>query len=410
MGWSQKWTDLGTIKITLPTSKSIVNRLLAIERLTGMFSLSAEVAMCEDTQIMFRATRSKDIVINAGESGTAMRFLLALFSCKESNRAEITLTGETRLRERPISPLVDTLRYMGATLEYLDREGFLPVRITPMSLRGGKVKIDSRQSSQFVSALMLIAPLLPEGLDIEINSENSKPYILLTANIMEECGVESTIEANRISIKSQQYTQVPLQVESDFSSLAFWYAFFVVSKTVDTLEFSCFYENSKQPDRRIVDIIRDFGVSTEFSGDSIIIKKAKNFNKIIPTEYAADMSTTPDLVPVLSAMCCLLGVKFSFYGVKNLRVKESDRLEAIRKEFLRLGYYIVLGEDMISWNGDKYDIGIKKVNTHSHSDHRIAMALALMAERYSIDIDDKTVVCKSYPNFWHDLQYVKTNS
>lgn len=409
MDWSEKRCCVGVDKITLPLSKSILNRLLAVEVLASGYRVPEELALaCDDTRNMFLAVRSRESLISAGESGTAMRFLLALFSAKKFHHSEVTLTGENRLLRRPIGSLVEALRQMGADIEYLEESGFLPVRIKPKRLSGGSIKINSNQSSQFVSALMLIAPTIDGGLSIELpEKQGSRPYIYLTADVMRDCGVEVEFYGNKVTIAEQSYKPYRKQVESDFSSLSFWYAFVAVSEGLEELQFGDFYPNSHQPDSRIIEIMQRFGIETEFVDNSLIIRKEKGFLERFPKEFSEDFSQTPDLVPVLSAMCCLLGVRFEFRGVENLRIKESDRLRALEQELGRCGYDVLATENTLVWQGRSRGITTKKILASAHSDHRIAMALALLQQRKSIEIDHPETVKKSYPNFWDDLEKVK---
>lgn len=400
---------MGADKIILPPSKSILNRLLIVEALASGYRVPEELALtCDDTRNMLLAVRSRESLIGAGESGTAMRFLLALFSAKKHHHAEVTLTGENHLLKRPIGSLVEALRQMGAEIEYLGENGFLPVRIVPQKLKGDSIKIDSSLSSQFVSALMLIAPTIEGGLQIEIpQRQGSRPYIHLTADVMRDCGVAVELSGNKITIAEQSYKPYQREVESDFSSLSFWYAFVAVSEGLEELRFGDFYPDSSQPDSRIIQIMQGFGIETEFLGNSLIIRKKKDFFEQIPKEFSEDFSGTPDLVPVLSAMCCLLGVRFEFRGVESLRIKESDRLRALEQELGRCGYEVLATENTLVWQGKSREVTTGKIFASAHSDHRIAMALALLQQRNPIEIDHPETVRKSYPNFWADLERVK---
>lgn len=388
-------------EITLPASKSIVNRLLIIEAISGEKILTSTDICCEDTQYLYQALRSKNSTIDIGESGTAMRFLTAFFSTQIGRT--YTLQGKQRLYQRPIGSLVDALRQLGADIEYLQKDGFLPIKIKGKVLQGNMVTVDSRQSSQYVSALMLIAPMLKSGLTIEMNEPSSLPYIGLTEQIMRASSVEVHIEGNFIRIPHGTYKASMQTIESDFSSAAWWFALLAVNKTLNSITLASFPEHSHQPDSRIVEIARQFGISTKWEESKLILTRIHQH--ILPKSIRYNLNDTPDLVPTLVALCLVLGIEFIFYGVSNLRLKESNRIDALIGEMAKCGYLLGSTNDTIYWTG-QYCLPQPNPTIATYSDHRIAMAFALVSEVMPLEIADKDVVAKSYPSFWDDLSRV----
>ncbi len=367
-----------------------------IEAIVGKPILSPKDICCDDTLVLSHSLSSGCEVKDIGQSGTAMRFMLAFLAVLEGR--SFRLVGDRRMQSRPVVSLVDALRRLGADIIYEDKEGFLPLKINGRRLSGGVVEVDASQSSQFVSALMLIAPLFDEGLSIVIKHPTSFPYILLTKHIMQMMGIEVDMGDGRIYISPQQYIAREVVVESDFSSAVVWYAYCSLH-SLPRMELSYFEPNSQQPDSVVVDIMKFFGITTEFENNSLILTQ-NGINK--PSFFSYNFADSPDLVPVLVSMCCLLDVPFLFEGVKNLRIKESDRIEVMRKEMLKCGYLLQSSDDTISWDGSMSAINQKPI-IDTHSDHRIAMAFALVSQKIDIQILCPDVVSKSYPTFWADF-------
>ena len=388
--------------ISLPASKSIVNRLLIIEAITGKKILTPKDISCGDTRVLAEALSSQTTRKYIEQSGTAMRFLTAFLSIRKGE--EFVLEGDERMSARPIGALVDALRRLGADIEYLQHEDYLPIKIRGGSLHGGTIEIDGSQSSQYVSALMLIAPTLESGLRIIIRKPSSLPYILLTADVMRQMGVCVEITGSTISIPQSEYCPKQISVEADFSAAVFWYALFIVSPR-QTMELRNLATESRQPDSRIVTIAHDFRVTTHCSDSSLILRKEPV--RHIPKRVEYDLRHTPDIMPVLTVMCCMLGVEFVLSGLANLRIKESDRIGAMVEELAKCGYMLQATDDTVRWTPHLQTEITKPVTIDTHSDHRIAMAFALLREQRDITILSPEVVEKSYPNFWHDLAAFK---
>lgn len=388
--------------ISLPASKSIVNRLLIIEAITGKKILDQKDISCGDTRVLAEALSSQTTRKYIEQSGTAMRFLTAFLSIRKGE--EFVLEGDERMSARPVGALVDALRRLGADIEYLQHEDYLPIKIRGGSLHGGTIEIDGSQSSQYVSALMLIAPTLEGGLRIIIRNPSSLPYILLTADVMRQMGVCVEMTGSTLSIPQSEYCPKQISVEADFSAAVFWYALFIVSPR-QTMELRNLTTESRQPDSRIVTIAHDFGVTTHCSDSSLILRKEPI--RHIPKRVEYDLRHTPDIMPVLTVMCCMLGVEFVLSGLANLRIKESDRIGAMVEELAKCGYMLQATDDTVRWHPHLQTESTKPVTIDTHSDHRIAMAFALLREQRDITILSPEVVEKSYLNFWHDLTAFK---
>lgn len=389
---------MGTQIINLPASKSIVNRVLIIEAISGEKILTPEEICCRDTDWLSKALTGEGKIKYIGQSGTAMRFLTAFLSVQAGE--EYILDGDYRIKQRPVGSLVNAIQQLGGDITYLDKNGFLPILIKGKKLSGGvTINLNASQSSQYVSALMLIAPTLENGLKIKLTDQTSSPYILLTQHIMRQYGIDVEICNNTIYIPQGDYKLKRDVIESDFSSAVFWYAFLIISD-LKIIELGVFFEKSYQPDSRIADIAQDFGVSTKYADNKLIIHKT--YNHIMPSGVEYDFRDTPDLVPVMVALCCMLDVAFTFSGVANLRIKESNRIDAMVDELAKCGYILDTTEDTIFWRLQKSKIRTKPI-INTYSDHRIAMAFALIAEKMEVVISNPEVVTKSYPDFWSDL-------
>ena len=334
-----------------------------------------------------------------------MRFLTAFLSILKGE--EFVLEGDERMSARPVGALVDALRRLGADIEYLQHEDYLPIKIRGGSLHGGTIEIDGSQSSQYVSALMLIAPTLEGGLRIIIRNPSSLPYILLTADVMRQMGVCVEMTGSTLSIPQSEYCPKQISVEADFSAAVFWYALFIVSPR-QTMELRNLTTESRQSDSRIVTIAHDFGVTTHCSDSSLIL--GKESVRHIPKSVEYNLRHTPDIMPVLTVMCCMLGVEFVLSGLANLRIKESDRIGAMVEELAKCGYMLQATDDTVRWTPHLQPEITKPVTIDTHSDHRIAMAFALLREQRYITILSPEVVEKSYPDFWHDLTAFKANN
>ncbi len=387
--------------VKLPVSKSISARTLIINALTHNDIPSINMMQCDDSKMMATALQSHTTHINVEGAGTAMRFLTAYFACQDGRT--VTLDGNERMRQRPIGPLVDALRQMGANIKYLGIEGFPPLKIDGRKLHGRNLTMRGDVSSQFISALLMIAPVIG-GFTLTLKGNIvSRPYIDMTLALMCHYGVKAvesmTEHEHQIMVPKGQYTTAPITIEGDWSAASYWFAL----KTLlpeSKISLSPLSENSLQGDRAIADMMEPLGVTIDFSDNNHVILSSKSIK--FPQHYERDMSNTPDLVPTLAVTLCLLRVPFTLTGVATLRIKESDRLEAMRIELAKLGYTIEIGTNSLNYNGN-HATPVGEVIIDPHNDHRIAMALSLASTRHKIVIKNAEVVTKSYPNWWQQL-------
>ncbi|MPM18406.1 3-phosphoshikimate 1-carboxyvinyltransferase [bioreactor metagenome] len=384
--------------VELPASKSISNRVLILNALSLNTNPVENLSDCEDTQVIIDAFNSDSNVFDVKGAGTAMRFLTAFLAGMDG---EWIVQGSKRMHERPIFPLVDTLRTIGADIEYLGNDGYPPLKIRGKRLKGGEVYVSGSVSSQFISALMMVAPTMENGLIINIRDEIiSKPYINLTAKLMEEYGIHLKWEGNRIKIKPQAYKPVSFKVESDWSAASYWYEMVSLCPHSE-ITLLGLQEGSYQGDANLVNLFKDLGVSTEFVPNGVIIRKVGKPTK----KFFHNFIYEPDLAQTFAAACCFLHVPFIFSGVQSLRIKETDRIEALKTELKKLGF--VLSEtdsEMLEWDGERC-FAEENAVIDTYDDHRMAMSLSPAAIPFkSVIINDPQVVNKSYPNFWDDLK------
>lgn len=384
--------------ITLPPSKSISNRLLILNALSLNTHPIENLSDCEDTQVMIDAFNSGSNIFNVKAAGTAMRFLTAFLAGMEG---EWVIMGSARMHERPIHPLVETLNAMGADIQYLEKEGYPPLKIKGKQLKGGEVYLAGNLSSQFTSALLMIGPTMENGLTLHLENEIvSKPYIHLTMGLMEMYGVKSKWEGNKITVKHQEYKSRTVRVEADWSSASYWYSFAALVKEAE-ITLKGLEKNSLQGDSNIVNLFTDLGVVTEFTSDGVILRKKKRSTK----KFFHTFVNEPDLAQTFATSCCFMNIPFLFSGVDSLRIKETDRIDALKLELLKLGYVLNDNErNMLEWTGERtYPQEGAAIKTYD--DHRIAMSFTPACIPFgSILIDDPMVVTKSYPAFWEDIK------
>lgn len=386
--------------ITLPTSKSISNRALLIAALCGGSPQVLRPALCDDTAVMIEALSQNGGHINVGAAGTAMRFLTAYFATREG--LTVTLDGVERMRHRPIGPLVEALRSLGASIVCLGQEGYPPLRITGTSMHGGDVVMDGGTSSQFISAVMMILPIIGGGSIRMIGDIVSVPYIHMTETVMSDMGAIVNFTGNTITI-GNGYTGKDYLVEGDWSAAAPWYALAALLPQ-SLLTLNGLNADSIQGDRHLVELGRQLGIASRFDATGVTLDTS-HFIDCCCSAFA-DMSSTPDLVPSWVVLLCLLERSFRMTGVRTLRLKESDRLEALREELSKLGYVLKIeGEDAISWYGEKCPVSPEPPVIDTHGDHRMALAFAPAAVRFpGLVISDADVVSKSYPSYWRHLE------
>ncbi|MBN1925267.1 MAG: 3-phosphoshikimate 1-carboxyvinyltransferase [Prolixibacteraceae bacterium] len=390
-------------KITLPASKSISNRALIINALAYSPLPVQNLSDSDDTRVMQKVLSSNTDRFDIGHAGTAMRFLTA-FLAKIVGKWEIT--GSERMQQRPIKILVDALNQLGAKIEYINKEGYPPLRIWGSNLKGGKLELDGSVSSQYITALLMIAPVLEGGLELTLkNRITSASYIDLTLKLMARFGIEYSWVDNLISIKQQQYKPIPFSVEADWSGASYWYEMAVLASDVDIL-LKGIELNSLQGDCIQADWFESFGVvSTQEKNGVRLTKKEIR----LPEKYLQNFIENPDIAQTFAVMCVCKGIPFHFTGLETLKIKETDRIAALIDELEKLGanlYEPQPGE--LAWDGQLDEILFfdpEPINTYH--DHRMALAFAPAAiATGNIRINDPKVVTKSYPGFWEDLKKV----
>jgi len=385
--------------IHLTASKSISNRVLIIRALCDEPFEIQNLASANDTILLEKLLNTFPGILNAEDAGTAFRFLTAYLSQKPG---QWFLTGTDRMKERPIGILADALRKIGAEISYDEKENFPPLKISGKKLNGGSVEMDGSTSSQFISALLLIAPTLGNGLTIKLTGEiSSRPYIDMTLKLMNEFGVIHTWNENVLSVKQQKYVSKNILIESDWSAASYWYEMAALSDNVD-LTLTGLDKNSSQGDAVIAEMMKQFGVVTSFSNDGIRLSKT---SVILPQKFSYDFQSCRDLVQTMAVTCVALGVKAEFRGVKNLRIKETDRLLAMQSEFRKVGSTSIISDFGFEILDSQLRTPDSKLQTYI--DHRMAMSFAPLAIKLGeVEIENPVVVKKSYPEFWNDLKSV----
>ncbi|MDT8393592.1 MAG: 3-phosphoshikimate 1-carboxyvinyltransferase [Bacteroidales bacterium] len=388
-------------KVALPLSKSISNRSLMLNAISGGLVKYDLLSDADDTKLLQhllgRIQAGNDSILNAGNAGTVYRFLTAYLSIKAG---EWTLDGDQRMRQRPIGPLVDSLRRLGADITYQGRNGFPPLLIRGRQLAGGRTEIDAGMSSQFASALMMIGPVLPSGLELKIKGDvSSQAYISMTTRLMKAAGAETDVELPAVKIKGSGYSNSLLRQESDWSSAAFWYALLALSKGGELL-LQGLKSVSLQGDRITAEYFRMLGVETSYTEQGALIRKRGTRNEHIDL----NLEDSPDLAPAIIVATAALGLSGNFYGLSNLKNKESDRLAALSAELAKAGIRTHTTSGKIEFKAQKLRL-TKAVDPHM--DHRIAMAFAPLAILGKpLTIKKPGVVSKSYPQFWEELKKV----
>jgi 3-phosphoshikimate 1-carboxyvinyltransferase len=391
-----------TGKIRLPASKSISNRLLILNALAGNPGTLSNLSDSLDTQVLLKALEGPGREIDIGHAGTAMRFLTAFLSIREG---EHFLTGSDRMQNRPIGELVDALNSLGASISYAGKEGYPPLLIRGRSFEGGEIAIDSSISSQYISALMMIAPVLRKGLTIRLQNEVvSSSYIRLTRDLMLALDIPVSFSGDTIRIPHHVINGKDMLVEADWSAASYWYAMAALAEKVG-LEIEGLFEESCQGDALLPDLFRGFGVRTQYIPGGIRLDRTDRSIH----ELRFDFHDNPDLVQTMAVLCGLLDLPFRFSGTQTLKIKETDRVLALCQEMARLG--IILNADRsgrwMSWDGRQRVKPESSPVIRTYQDHRMAMAFAPAAMKLTgLIIEDPDVVRKSYPGFWEDLRAV----
>ena len=386
--------------IKLPSSKSISNRLLLLNALSYSPYEIKNLSDSDDTRVMLEVLNSNGNVFDIGAAGTSMRFLTAFLS---KVVGEWVLTGSERMKQRPIGILVDALRKLGARIEYEEKEGYPPLRIFGSALQGGDLTLPGNISSQYISALLMIAPQVENGLTIHLEGEIiSRPYIDLTLALMEEYGVKGIWQDERtIIIPEANYRPKQMSVEGDWSAASYWYEIVALNPGLE-VTLQGLRKDSLQGDSKVKDIFSDLGVRSDFTKRGLKL----SFSGSVPDRYTYDFSDQPDLAQTVVTTCCLLGVPFAFTGLQTLKIKETDRINALIRELGKMGFRLKTNNvDTLEWDGAKTQVPDKNIETETYKDHRMAMAFAPSASRVSrIIIRDAGVVTKSYPSFWDDIK------
>ncbi len=387
--------------ITISGSKSETNRALLLKALYSNLELE-NISHSDDSDVMQEALLSDSMMKDIHHAGTAMRFLTAYFSTRED--LEVILTGSSRMKERPIKILVEALQQLGAEISYLENEGFPPLKIKGQKIIQNKVSLPANISSQYISALLLIAPKLENGLELTLEGEiTSIPYIKMTLSLLEEIGVKTSFEENKITVSHAELIEASqLTVESDWSSASYWYSIVALSAIGTKVSLSNYKRNSLQGDSALDEIYKDFGVETIFNKDnSITIEKKSIHNSQFITH---NLNNCPDIAQTIAVTCFGLGIGCDLYGLHTLKIKETDRLEALKNELTKLGAEIfVSNESLHLKNSDAIN---DNVRVKTYQDHRMAMAFTPLALKTNLIIEEANVVSKSYPNFWKDLKAV----
>ena len=401
--------------IQLPASKSISNRALIIYALTGGELLPQNLSDCDDTEVIMRALEEMPMEINIKAAGTAMRFMTAFLAATE--HGEHVLTGTERMKHRPIMILVDALRKLGATISYEGEDGFPPLRIKGQPLDGGQLDIAGNVSSQYISALLMIGPVLKKGLELHLTGEIiSRPYIDLTLWMMREFGADAEWTAiDTITVKPQPYKSRNYPIENDWSAASYWYEMVALSEDEEAeVKLEGLMDGSRQGDSSVRYLFSLLGVKTKFAsrkpGHPTTVTLSKSGHRVSKLEY--DFSGSPDLTQTFVVTCALLNIPFHFTGLRTLKIKETDRIEALKKEMRKMGYVIHDDTDAsndstrpditLQWDGERCEPDAS-AGIDTYEDHRMAMAFAPAALLHPICINNPQVVSKSYPRFWDDL-------
>jgi len=389
-------TDNLAVRIDLPASKSISNRALILDALAYSPYEIENLSDCDDTNVLIKALDSNETTFDIGAAGTSMRFLTAFLA---KTVGEWVITGSERMKQRPIRLLVEALNYLGAKIEYIEKEGFPPLRIFGSALTGGEIHLQGNVSSQYISALMMVAPIMQNGLKIVLEGKIiSKPYIKMTMEMMGEYGVDVDFTDDTIVIEQQEYQPITYKVESDWSAASYWYEILsLVGK--GGVYLNGLNPNSYQGDSKVAELFTKLGVGTTYMSEGVLLTP----NEDVTTFLEYDFTDQPDLAQTFAVTCCLKGIPFTFSGLESLKIKETNRIEALINELRKLGYLLFEpAEGMLAWDNERCEVA-EIVSISTYDDHRMAMAFAPVALTRPITIENPEVVSKSYPNFWADF-------
>ncbi|SMO33861.1 3-phosphoshikimate 1-carboxyvinyltransferase [Saccharicrinis carchari] len=390
--------QVSAYKVALPTSKSISNRALILNALAYSAKPIKNLSDSDDTQLMLKALQSESNVFDVGAAGTTMRFLTAFLS---KIVGEWTITGSERMKQRPIKILVEALNKLGAKIEYIEQEGYPPLRIYGSALEGGDLELSGNVSSQYISALLMIGPTMKDGLRLTLSGEIiSRPYISLTLKMMETFGVKSYWKGNTITVPEGNYQATDFSVEADWSAASYWFQIAALSKDCQ-LNLQGLKRYSEQGDAKVAALFKQLGVNAKFSQKGLMLTSSE----ITTNKFSYNFIEQPDLAQTFAVTCCCLGIPFKFTGLQTLKIKETDRINALIVELKKMGFVLNSNQiDDLSWDGAtcKKD---EKPCISTYKDHRMAMAFAPAALIIGdMQIDDPGVVSKSYPRYWDHLK------
>jgi len=393
-------------EIIISGSKSETNRLLLLQALYPNLKIE-NASNSDDSEVMKKALQSvnNSNEINVHHAGTAIRFLTSFYAIQEGS--EVVILGSDRMHERPIKILVDALNQLGSNILYLKEQGFPPIKIIGKKIQNNKVLIDANVSSQYITSLMLVGSSLVNGLKIQlIGTITSIPYIKMTLSVLQSLGIKAEFNNKTISIpKTEKLTYDTFVVESDWSSASYFYSLMALSKIDTQITLGYFKQNSLQGDSVLAEIYQNFGIQTTFTDNKIILKKVEN-----PSikNINLDLNNAPDIAQTIIVTCLGLGITCNLTGLHTLKIKETDRLQALKNELEKFGAEVSISADSIQLN-NSVELQNETIAIETYQDHRMAMAFAPLVLKQSLVIKNANVVSKSYPNFWNDLKLLNIN-
>lgn len=391
------------LTLNIGGSKSETNRLLLLQSLYPNLQIE-NASPSKDSEAMYRGLHSGESTIDIGDAGTAMRFLTAYYAACQNK--DVILTGSARMQERPIGILVEALRQLGAAIYYSKGEGFPPLHIQGKQLEGGTLSIKANVSSQYISALLLVAPSFANGLSLHLDGEiTSFPYLRMTLSLLNELGIAGTFEDNTFTIEhTPAVTPQMIVVEPDWSSASYFYSMVALSPVGTSLYMNHYKERSLQGDRIVADIYQSFGVRTIFWGDKIQLIKERD---LLSPIFSYNLMDCPDIAQTIAVTCFGLGIECFLSGLHTLNIKETNRLEALKNELTKLNAEVHISKEEI-WVGSARKI-TRNISIDTYNDHRMAMAFAPLALKVPIIINDVEVVEKSFPDFWEQFESITEN-
>lgn len=397
----QKSSVVPVSSLTITGSKSESNRLLLLQALFPELVVE-NLSNSDDTQVMQHALRTSEGIIDIHHAGTAMRFLAAYFATQEDK--EVVLTGSSRMKERPIKILVDALNSLGADITYLENNGCPPLKITGKKIVTSEVTLNANVSSQYISALLLMASKLENGIQLTLEGQiTSIPYINMTLDLLNQIGIKTEFIDNKVTVfpKTSTIKAQTIVVESDWSSASYFYSIVALSPVGTEISLSSYKLNSLQGDSVLSDIYKQFGVETRFEKHNIVLVKSKDYQL---KTVNCQLNDSPDIAQTIAITCLGLGVECHLSGLHTLKIKETDRLEALKVEIEKLGGSVYITKDALHLESNK--TLNENVSIDTYNDHRMAMAFAPLALKTALRINDAHVVSKSFPSFWDDLKSI----